>query len=136
MKREVIAQNLQNSLLFKDATSSEIASFAEVARVQIIPEGQYVYRQEDVGEVFFVIAVGEVELVLGRDDGVSRVVGRIGPGGHFGETGILTGKPRSLSVRALCDLVATMAGDTVTSKNLAISFSFLMVLAGLFTFII
>lgn len=105
MKREVIAQNLQRSLLFKDATSAELASFAEVARVQIIPEGEYVYRQGDVSEVFFVIAMGEAELVLGRDDGVSRVVGRIGPGGHFGETGILTGKPRSLSVRALCDLV-------------------------------
>ncbi|MGB3211718.1 MAG: sigma 54-interacting transcriptional regulator [Desulforhopalus sp.] len=105
MKREVIAQHLQQSLLFKDATSQEIASFAEVARVQIIPEGQYVYRQGDVSEVFFVIAMGEAELVLGRDEGVSRIVGRIGPGGHFGETGILTGKPRSLSVRALCDLV-------------------------------
>jgi transcriptional regulator with AAA-type ATPase domain/polyferredoxin len=105
MKREVIAQNLQNSLLFKDATSAEIASFAEVARVQVIPEGQYVYRQGDDSEVFFVIAIGEVELVLDRDDGVSRVVGRIGPGGHFGETGILTGKTRSLSVRALYDLV-------------------------------
>ena len=50
MKREVIAQNLQNSLLFKDATAAEIASFAEVARVQIIPEGQYVYRLGDVSE--------------------------------------------------------------------------------------
>ncbi len=105
MKREVIAQNLQRSLLFKDATPAELVSFAEVARVEIIPEGEYVYLQGDASEVFFVIAMGDAELVLGRDDGVSRVVGRIGPGGHFGETGILTGKPRSLSVRALCDLV-------------------------------
>ena len=105
MKRESIAQNLQRSLLFKEATSAELSSFAEVARVQIIPEGQYVYRQGESSEVFFVIAMGEAELVLGRDDGIARVVGRIGPGGHFGETGILTGKPRSLSVRALCDLV-------------------------------
>jgi len=105
MKREIIIHNLLGSLLFKDATPAEIASFAEVARVQIISEGEYVYRQGDVSEVFFVIAVGEAELVLGRDDGVTRVVGRIGPGGHFGETGILTAKPRSLSVRALCDMV-------------------------------
>ncbi len=105
MKREIIAENLQHSLLFKDATAGELASYAEVARVQIVPEGQYVYRQGDISEVFYVIAMGEAELVLGRDDGVARVVGRIGPGGHFGETGILTGKPRSLSVRALCDLV-------------------------------
>jgi transcriptional regulator with AAA-type ATPase domain/polyferredoxin len=105
MKREVIARNLQNALLFKEATNAELSSFAEVARVQSITEGQYVYRQGDVSEVFFVIAEGEAELVLGRDHGTSRVVGRIGVGGHFGETGILTGKPRSLSVRALGDLV-------------------------------
>ncbi|HBG19803.1 MAG TPA: hypothetical protein DDY32_11180, partial [Desulfobulbaceae bacterium] len=105
MKREVIAEHLQRSILFRDATAAEIASFAQVARVQIVPEGQYVYRKGDVSEVFYVIAMGEAELLLGRDDGGTRIVGRIGPGGHFGETGILTEKPRSLSVRALCDLV-------------------------------
>ncbi len=105
MKREIIAQNLQKSLLFSDAMPADIAAFAEVARVQIFAEGEYVYRQGDASEVFFVIANGEAELVLQRDERVSRVVGRIGAGGHFGETGILTGKPRSLGVRALCDLV-------------------------------
>lgn len=105
MKREVIAEHLQRSILFKDATAAEIASFAQVARVQIVPEGQYVYRKGDASEVFYVIAVGEAELVLGSDNGATRIVGRIGAGGHFGETGILTEKPRSLSVRALCDLV-------------------------------
>ncbi len=105
MKREVIAQNLRQSILFKDASGAEVESYAGAARVQIIAEGQYVYRQGDASEVFFVIATGEAELVLGRGEGGVKVVGRIGPGGHFGETGILTGKPRSLSVRALCDLV-------------------------------
>ncbi|GAB6192198.1 sigma 54-interacting transcriptional regulator [Desulfocastanea catecholica] len=105
MKREIIAQNLQKSLLFSNAMPADVAAFAEVARVQIFAEGEYIYRQGDASEVFFVIANGEAELVLQRDDRVSRVVGRIGAGGHFGETGILTGKPRSLSVRALCDLV-------------------------------
>lgn len=105
MKREVIAEHLQRSILFRDATAAEIASFAQVARVEIVPEGQYVYRKGDASEVFYVIAMGEAELLLRRDDGGTRIVGRIGPGGHFGETGILTEKPRSLSVRALCDLV-------------------------------
>lgn len=105
MKREAIAQNLQRSILFQEASEAELATFAEVARVQTVPEGQYVYRQEDTSEVFYVIAKGEVEFVLGRIDGGVRIVGRVGVGGHFGETGILTGKPRSLSVRALSDLV-------------------------------
>lgn len=104
MKREIIAQHLESAFLFKDTTSGELTAFSEVARVQTVAEGQYVYRQGDVSEVFFVIATGEAELVLERNDGVNKVVGRIGPGGHFGETGILTGKTRSLSVRALSDL--------------------------------
>ncbi len=105
MRREDIALNLRQSLLFKDATASEIETYAGAARVQIIPEGQYVYRQGEASEVFFLLAMGEAELVLGSDNGRVKIVGRIGPGGHFGETGILTAKPRSLSVRALCDLV-------------------------------
>ncbi len=105
MKREDIALNLQKSLLFKDATVAEIEGYAGGARVQIFAEGQYVYQKGDASEVFFVIAVGEAELLLKREDGGEKIVGRISSGGHFGETGILTDKPRSLSVRALCDLV-------------------------------
>jgi len=105
MKREDIALNLQRSLLFKDATAAEIESYVGGARVQIFSEGAFVYRQGDASEVFFIIAVGEVELVLNYEDGGEKIVGRIGPGGHFGETGILTEKARSLAVRALCDLV-------------------------------
>jgi polyferredoxin/CRP-like cAMP-binding protein len=105
MKREDIVKNLQRSVLFQDAGESELAAYAELARVQIFSQGQYVYREGDSSDIFYVIAVGEAELVLARDDGVGRIVGRIGPGGHFGETGILTGKPRSVGVRSLGDLV-------------------------------
>jgi NAD-dependent dihydropyrimidine dehydrogenase PreA subunit len=105
MKREAIAQYLKRSVLFSEATTGELERFAEVARVQIVSAGQYIYHQGDPSEVFYVIALGEVELLLERDGGAARLVARVGPGGHFGETGIITGKPHSLSVRALCDLV-------------------------------
>ncbi|PHR30163.1 MAG: hypothetical protein COA36_01910 [Desulfotalea sp.] len=105
MKRDVIVEHLSQSLLFKDASVSEVVSFAEVARVQIISEGEYIYKKGDTSDIFYVIAVGDAELILDNDVGSAKIVGRIGPGGHFGETGILTNKPRSLGVRALCDLV-------------------------------
>jgi len=105
MKRDVIVEHLSESILFKDASPSEIVSFAEVARVQIAPEGSYVYIEGDPSDIFYVIAVGDAELVLDNDAGATKIVARIGPGGHFGETGILSNKKRSLSVRALCDLV-------------------------------
>ena len=105
MRREDIAQNLRRSLLFKDATASEIETYVGAARVQIFQEGQFVYRQGEASDVFYILAMGEAELALGGANGRMKIVGRIGPGGHFGETGILTDKTRSLSVRALCDLV-------------------------------
>jgi transcriptional regulator with AAA-type ATPase domain/polyferredoxin len=104
MRREDIAKNLRQALLFKDVTASEIESYVGGARAQIIPVGEYVYHQGDPSEVFFVIALGEAELIFVQEGGGEKIVGRIGPGGHFGETGILTDKPRSLSVRALSDL--------------------------------
>lgn len=70
MKREIIARHLQHVLLFRDATAAELDSFSAVARVQTIAESQYVYHQDDASEVFFVIANGEAELVLGRSDGI------------------------------------------------------------------
>lgn len=105
MNREQIAKNLQHTVLFQDASASELASHAELARVQTIPQGQYVYRKGDISETFYIIVSGKAELILTRDDGTNSIVGRIGAGGHFGETGILSSKPRSLAVRALCDLV-------------------------------
>jgi len=105
MRREDIAKSLERALLFRDATTEEIASYVGGARAQIFSEGQYVYRQGDASGIFYVIAIGEAELVLTRDSGKELIVGRISVGGHFGETGILTDKPRSLSVRALGDLV-------------------------------
>lgn len=105
MNRESIARYLQHTVLFQDGSAAELASHAELARVQNIRQGHYVYRKGDNSETFYVIARGKAELILTRDDGTNSVVGRIGTGGHFGETGILSSKPRSLSVRALCDLV-------------------------------
>jgi transcriptional regulator with AAA-type ATPase domain/polyferredoxin len=105
LKRELITKTLRSSILFQDATASELSSIADFARLQNIPLGQYVYREGDASEMFYVIAMGKAELVSTRDDGVNSIVGRIGTGGHFGETGILSSKPRSLGVRAFCDLV-------------------------------
>ncbi len=104
MKIDDIEQHLQRSVLFKDISASELAAFSEVSRVQIIPQGEFVYRQGGESAVFYVIATGDAEMVLERENGGTSIVGRIGPGGHFGETGILTGKPHSVSVRALGDL--------------------------------
>ncbi|WP_163338299.1 sigma 54-interacting transcriptional regulator [Desulfopila sp. IMCC35008] len=105
MKKDLIADHLKHSLLFQEVSQANLEKFADSCRVQIVPEGDYVYRQGDVSEAFYVIAQGEVELIMEREDGSSKVVGRISQGGHLGETGLLTKKTRSVSAKALFDLV-------------------------------
>jgi len=105
MKKQQIAEHLRHSILFSDVSLSDLEKFADSCRVKIVPEGDYIYQQGEPSDLFYIVGHGEAELVVTREDGTSMVVGRIGQGGHFGEAGILTGKPRSVSTRALFDMV-------------------------------
>lgn len=105
MKKHQIAQHLRFSTLFSDISRPDLEKYADSCRIKIVQEGDYVYRQGDPSDLFYIIGHGEAELVVEREDGGAMVVGRIGQGGHFGETGILAGKPRSVCIRALFDLV-------------------------------
>ena len=105
MKEELVERNLQNSVLFQDLSGDEIVEFRKISKVLIVPEGDFVYRQDTRSNMFYIIAMGEAELVFELENGSSSVVGRIGAGGHFGETAILTSKLHTVAVRALFDLV-------------------------------
>jgi len=120
MNKEHIQQSLQRSILFRDVDVSDLVAFSEVCRIQTVPAGGYVYRQGEASEVFYIIASGEVEMILERGDKGTCIVGRIGPGGHFGETGLLTGKPHSLSLHALSDLLL-ICFDRRTFRNVLLA---------------
>jgi len=63
--------------------------------------GEFVYRQGAETGKFYIVVAGEVELTVDVAGGRQGVVGHIGPGGHFGETSLLTGAPNSVNVRTL-----------------------------------
>ena len=92
---------LQSAYIFQDIASNEIEQIAAVAQERVFDQGEYVYKQGEKGLVFYVIIEGKVELVICRQRGIACVTGKIGPGGHFGEGALLTGNPRSVSIRAL-----------------------------------
>ena len=61
--------------------------------------GRVIARQGDEGVGFHLIVAGEAEV---SGDGVP--VHRIGPGGNFGEIGLIHGGPRSATVTAATEL--------------------------------
>lgn len=66
--------------------------------------GEFVVRERDAGDSFYVIVQGSAEVMLGPD-GAARVVGRLTRSDVFGEMSLLMGEPRTATVRAATDMV-------------------------------
>ena len=74
-------------------------SLAQVLRPVRLASGEELFRQGDVGDRFYIVVDGEVEIVI---DG--RVVRETVPGGYFGEISLLRDVPRTATVRAKGDV--------------------------------
>jgi transcriptional regulator with AAA-type ATPase domain/polyferredoxin len=103
-ENDTLSGTLHTSVLFKDVDSNNVEQIIAAGKWQRFEQGQYVYRQGEKCGRFYIVAEGEVELSLNVEDGGRHVVGHIGPGGHFGETSLLTNSNNSLNLRALSNL--------------------------------
>ena len=74
-------------------------SLAQVLSPVRLASSDELFRQGDVGDRFYIVAEGDVEIVI---DG--RVVRETGPGGYFGEISLLRDVPRTATVRAKGDV--------------------------------
>jgi small-conductance mechanosensitive channel/CRP-like cAMP-binding protein len=80
-----------------------VAHLAARVRRMTFGAGEYVVREREPGDSFYVIEQGAAEVMLGAD-GASRSVGILRPPDVFGEMSLLAGEPRSATVRAATDL--------------------------------
>ena len=80
---------------------------ATLARNALYGAGETIIRQGDPGEALFIIEKGEVDVSLERPGETPLEVARLGPGSFFGEMSLLTGEPRTATVRASrqCELL-------------------------------
>ncbi len=85
------------NLLDKDA----LESVAQSARVLHVESGERIISEGEVGEDFFLVVRGEVQISMG--DGSAQDIATLGPGHFFGEIGAIMREPRSASVEALCE---------------------------------
>ena len=90
--------------------------------VQMVPEGHHeeqpthdvtysagdsIFEQGDDADLVYVIKSGSVEVIRVLADGGEELLTKLGPDQYFGELGPFLGFPRSASVRATSDVVAT-----------------------------
>jgi small-conductance mechanosensitive channel/CRP-like cAMP-binding protein len=97
---------LRNIELFSSFTEAERRSIAAHLVHAPFLAGETVTRQGDVAHWLYLVATGDVQVILETADGERRPLDTIHGGGatsFFGEMGMLTGEPRTASVVALTD---------------------------------
>jgi putative ABC transport system ATP-binding protein len=96
----VIGEFLRKSRVFKDVSPTVLAGAANEMKLVTYAAGEFVIQQGEVGDKFFLIRSGTVE-VLKDEAGQLRSLGTLGPGDFFGELALLKHEPRAATIKAL-----------------------------------
>lgn len=80
-------------------------SYINLARTQVVNQvhfeaGDFIIRQGDVGDQFYVIVSGEVDVFKELPNGEQAHLAKLGKGEYFGESALLTGRRRNANVQA------------------------------------
>ena len=86
--------------LFAGLDRVTLAKLAAHLEIVSVDAGAAVVRQGDPGDAFYVVVKGAFGVYVAPPEGEESRVNGLGPGAPFGEMALLTGRPRSASVRA------------------------------------
>jgi CRP-like cAMP-binding protein len=92
---------LRDSELFENQPAEVIRAVLAQGQLLQFGPGEFVFRQGDPGERLFVVKSGVLEVLAAQADGADPVpVAYLGTGEVIGELALLTGSPRSATVRS------------------------------------
>ena len=94
---------LQKVPLFSQLAPVDIQRVIEVAREKAYPKNSVILFEDDPGDALFVVASGQVKVVLIGEDGREVILSVLGEGQFFGEMSIIDDEPRSAHVIAMED---------------------------------
>ncbi|MBM4466209.1 MAG: cyclic nucleotide-binding domain-containing protein [Chloroflexi bacterium] len=94
------ADLLRRMPLFAELDALQIQLIVAQLREETYEPGAIIIRQGEIGETFYVIESGRVQVSVAQD-GEERVVAERGPGEYVGEIALLLKVPRTATVRAL-----------------------------------
>jgi small-conductance mechanosensitive channel len=100
---DAAARQLSGIDLFSTLSADACRSLAHAAADHLFAAGEAIVRQGEQGDSMFVVLRGTVQVVL---EPSGQQVATITAGGFFGEMSMLTGDPRTATVRAIGDVQA------------------------------
>ncbi len=94
---------LSRAGIFSGLGQGDLAKLADLAMPREYAGGEVVIHQGDFGDAIYFICRGGVDVFIRNREGAESVIGRLAEGDFFGEMALLTGAPRSASVRTSGD---------------------------------
>ena len=94
---------LQKVPLFGQLAPSELERVAEITRERSYPRNSVILFEDDPGDALYVVAKGQVKVVLIGEDGREVILSVLGEGDFFGEMSLIDEEPRSAHVIAMED---------------------------------
>jgi len=89
--------------LFASLPEAELRAFAPLMRERKFPKGSVILMEGDPGDALYLIAGGQVKVILIGEDGREVILSVLGEGSFFGEMSLLDDEPRSAHVVAMAD---------------------------------
>jgi CRP-like cAMP-binding protein len=98
---EEVARLLAAAPVFATLTDAELEELAHGAKPFSLGPMERLLVQGQLGSSLFIVVEGEVEVILRREDGEDVLIDTMGKGAVVGELALLTGEPRTATVRAV-----------------------------------
>jgi len=85
--------------LFAGVDETTLTALTEHFSVENVPAGQLLFRQGDPGDKLYLIARGQVEVLVRTTEQIEQCIDTMGDGDHFGEMALLQDAPRNATIR-------------------------------------
>src|SRR5207245_10628144 len=89
--------------LFSQLAPVELERVAEITRERSYPRNSVILFEDDPGDALYVVAGGQVKVVLIGEDGREVILSVLGQGEFFGEMALIDAEPRAAHVIAMED---------------------------------
>ena len=100
-KDRVLDNLLATSSLFQNFSPPDRRQLLDHLSLEEFPEGVTVLEEGTPGDCLYIIKSGEVEVYTSDPRGEKLVLANLKEGDYFGEISLITGRPRTASVRVL-----------------------------------
>lgn len=84
---------------FAALAPDHLEKIAAIVNIQEYPYGDFVFKESDVSDAFYVILEGKVKIFVTDKENEDMTVSVFGPMDSFGEIGFISGNPRVASAR-------------------------------------